>query len=253
MAGDSITVNIPETQPQTLAAEPIPLAVLYEDDDFVAIDKPAGMVVHPSHGHESGTLVNAALAHWPQVANLLGEERPGIVHRLDKDTSGIIIMAKTRPALLALQAQFKARTVKKQYIALVEGIPDNREGVIDAAIGRDPRRRKRMAVVRGGRSSLTRYHVAEVFEDHALLDVYPLTGRTHQIRVHMAWIGHPVVGDSIYGRRRQPIKLDRHFLHAASLTICSPSSSSEITFSSPLPDELTGVLNELRRRSGHND
>ncbi len=253
MAGDIVTVQLPEIQPQPLAAEPIPLSILYEDDELVAIDKPAGMVVHPAHGHTTGTLVNAALSHWPQVANLLGEERPGIIHRLDKDTSGVIILAKTRPALLDLQAQFKARTVSKQYIALVEGIPDNPEGGIDAPIGRDPRQRKRMAVTREGRPSSTRYHVVEIYEENALLEVYPLTGRTHQIRVHLAWIGHPVVGDAVYGRRKQSIKLARHFLHAGKLTVHSPSGGHELTFSAPLPEELAQVLAQLRRGSGDHD
>jgi 23S rRNA pseudouridine1911/1915/1917 synthase len=252
-AGDMIVIQLPDTQPQPLAAEQIPLSILYEDDDLVAIDKPAGMVVHPAHGHATGTLVNAALAYWPQVADLLGEERPGIIHRLDKDTSGVILLAKTRPALLALQAQFKARTVSKQYIALVEGIPDNPDGVIDAPIGRDPHQRKRMAVVRQGRPSSTRYHVVETFGDTSLLEVTPLTGRTHQIRVHMAWIRHPIVGDTVYGRRKPSIPIERHFLHAAKLTVHSPTGGHELTFSAPLPDALAQVLDQLRRRSGHDD
>lgn len=252
-AGDVVTVQLPKTQPQALIAESIPLSILYEDDDLVAVDKPAGMVVHPARGHKSGTLVNAALARWPQVIDLLGEERPGIVHRLDKDTSGVIVLAKTHPALLSLQEQFKARTVSKQYVALVEGIPHNSKGIINAPIGRDSRQRKRMAVISNGRPSLTNYCVAEMFEGNALLDVYPETGRTHQIRVHLAWIGHPVVGDKVYGRRKQQIKLKRHFLHAANLKVQSPSGDNELTFSAPLPMELTEVLNLLRRQSGHDD
>jgi len=248
VAGSLVAARLPEVTPQPLAAETIPLTILYEDDDLVAIDKPAGMVVHPAQGHVTGTLVNAALAYWPQVINLLGEGRPGIVHRLDKATSGVIILAKTRPALLALQAQFKARTVTKQYIALVEGIPGNPDGLIEAPIGRDPRERKRMGIVRDGRPSATRYHVTETFEDNALLDVHPLTGRTHQIRVHLAWIGHPVVGDAVYGRQKQRIALERHFLHAASLTVRSPSGAGDLTFTAPLPEELVGVLAQLRGR-----
>lgn len=246
--GDFVTVQIPKPQPQALIAESIPLTVLYEDDDLVAIDKPAGMVVHPAHSHETGTLINAALARWPQIANLVGEGRPGIVHRLDKDTSGVIVLAKTPSAFRALQDQFKHRIVRKHYVALAAGIPDNPDGVIDAPLGRDPRQRKRMAVVRRGRPALTRYHVAEKFRDYALLDVYPLTGRTHQIRVHLAWMGYPVVGDKVYGHRKQRFDLPRHFLHAAQLTLRSPSGGHELVFSAPLPEDLTQVLEILRQR-----
>ncbi len=246
--GETISVNLPPPRDRTIPAEPIPLDVIYEDADLVAIHKPAGMVVHPAHGSERGTLVNAALARWPEMRRVSGEERAGVVHRLDKDTSGVLVMGKTPAALKALQAQFKARTVTKRYVALVEGIPESSRGVIDAPIGRDPRQRKRMAVIPQGRPAITHYAVAEMFAAHSLLDVEPLTGRTHQIRVHLAWLGHPVVGDRVYGRRKPGIPLpNRIFLHAAELQVDSPSTGKRLIFLAPLPAELVAVLDDLRR------
>jgi 23S rRNA pseudouridine1911/1915/1917 synthase len=246
--GDRIAVNLPDRAPPSVEAEAIPLDVLYEDDDLVAVNKPAGMVVHPAHGNREGTLVNAALYHWPQLRDAGPEvERAGVVHRLDKDTSGVIVMAKTAEALSALQAQFKSRDVYKRYVALVEGIPGSSRGIIDAPVGRDPDRRKRMAVVPDGKTAQTRYDLVEDLGTHALLDVEPQTGRTHQIRVHLAWLGHPIVGDRLYGFRRQRIKMKRLFLHAAELRITSPSSGERLTFSAPLPASLEDVLAKLRR------
>lgn len=249
--GEAITVNLPAPVEKTVQAEEIPLDVLYEDTDLVAINKPAGMVVHPAHGNETGTLVNAALGRWPEMRRVTGEERAGVVHRLDKDTSGVIVLAKTNPALKSLQAQFKSRTTEKRYAALVEGVPASSTGVIDAPIGRDPKQRKRMAVVKkDGRPSVSRYSVLESFPRHALLDVNLLTGRTHQIRVHMAWLGHPVAGDRVYGFRKTSIPLkDRIFLHAAELQVDSPSTGERLTFIAPLPAELEAVLEELRAES----
>jgi len=244
--GDSVRVELPHRQPQTIQPENIPLTVIYEDDDLAAVDKPAGMVVHPAHGNLSGTLVNAALARWPAMRRVTGEDRAGIVHRLDKDTSGAIVLAKTSAALKSLQAQFKARTVKKTYLALVEGHPQTDAGLIDAPIGRDPRQRKRMAVVRRGRPSQTRYTVLEAFDDCCLLSLEPATGRTHQIRVHLTWLGHPVVGDTVYGRRRQHVDSPRLFLHAAQLQVDSPSRGERLVFAAPLPPELEAVLDRLR-------
>jgi 23S rRNA pseudouridine1911/1915/1917 synthase len=176
-----------------------------------------------------------------------GVERAGIVHRLDKDTSGVIVLAKTPQALEALQAQFKARTVYKRYVALVEGVPGSSSGLIEAPIGRDPKQRKRMAVVRDGREAATRYNLLEDFDSFSLLELELLTGRTHQARVHLAWLGHPVVGDSVYGYRKQRIKMKRLFLHAANLHVDSPSGGERLEFEAPLPVGLQDVLAKLRR------
>ncbi|HVO71745.1 MAG TPA: RluA family pseudouridine synthase [Aggregatilineaceae bacterium] len=246
--GEVIRARIPlpeeELGPQP---EPIALDILYEDECVAAINKPAGMVVHPAYGHTSGTLVNAVLARWPQIAGFSEPERAGIVHRLDKDTSGAILVAKTAAALESLRAQFKARTVAKRYLALVEGMLDTPDGLIDAPIGRDPGQRKRMAVVRNGREAVTEYHVLDAYVGFSLLEVLPHTGRTHQIRVHLAFVGHPVVGDTVYGRRKQSIKLKRHFLHAASLTFTRPDTGEPITVEAPLPVALQHILDELPR------
>lgn len=248
--GDQVMVTVPPAPSDDVLPENIPLNVLYEDDDLAAISKPADMVVHPAYGNTSGTLVNAALARWPQMAQVGGPERAGVVHRLDKSTSGVIVLAKTTAALEALQAQFKARTVYKRYVALVEGVPPSSAGLIEAPIGRDPKRRKRMAVMRDGREASTRYNLLEDFNTHTLLELEPLTGRTHQIRVHLAWLGNPVVGDTVYGYRKQRIKLKRLFLHAAELHVDSPSTGERLKFEALLPDGLVDVLVKLRRQRG---
>ena len=245
--GDMLTVSVPiDDEVVGALPEDIPLAVLYEDDHVAVIDKPAGMVVHPSFGHASGTLVNAVLARWPRTASETDADRAGIVHRLDKETSGVIVIAKTGDALESLRQQFKDRTIHKKYIALVEGTPSTPEGRIDAPIGRDPNQRKRMAVVRGGREAVTEFHVTQLFANHSLVEVSPHTGRTHQIRVHMAFIGHPVVGDTVYGRRKKTIRMKRHFLHAARITFLSPASDEPILVEAPLPEHLKDVLAKLR-------
>ena len=241
--GDEIMVRVPPPVLTELLAEHIPLTIVYEDDDVIVIDKPAGLVVHPAAGHASGTLVNAVLGHVPDLAGIGGEVRPGIVHRLDKDTSGLMVVAKNDRALHLLQDQFKARTVKKVYLALVEGIVEPRDGVIDAPIGRNHNHRKKMAVTSDGRSARTRYRVKQVFQDPpvSLIECFPETGRTHQIRVHFAWRHHPLVGDTIYGKRDPRLGLTRHFLHAAALTLTLPNGEAR-TFSSPLPIELQTVM-----------
>ncbi len=246
-SGDTVTIALPPPQPQAVSAEPIPLDVIYEDDDLVAINKPAGMAVHPSAGNRSGTVVNAALARWSEMRRVTGEERAGVVHRLDKGTSGVLLLAKTPAALKALQQQFKERTVYKRYLALVEGVPASSSGLIEAPIGRDPRHRKRMAVVAGGRPAVTRYDMLESLRNYALLSIEPRTGRTHQIRVHLAWLGHPVVGDTTYGPRRAHPLLSHPFLHAAELHVNSPSTGERLKFVAPLPDALAEVLAALRR------
>jgi 23S rRNA pseudouridine1911/1915/1917 synthase len=245
-AGDEIIVRVPPPVPTELVAEDIPLTIVYEDDDVIVIDKPAGLVVHPAAGHASGTLVNAVLSHAPDLEGIGGEVRPGIVHRLDKDTSGLMVVAKNDRALHLLQDQFKSRTVKKVYLALVEGIVEPCEGVIDAPIGRNRNHRKKMAVTSDGRSARTRYRVRQVWTDPpvSLIECFPETGRTHQIRVHFAWRHHPLVGDTIYGKRTPHFEMTRHFLHAASLAFTLPNGEAR-TFSSPLPIELQQILDQL--------
>jgi 23S rRNA pseudouridine1911/1915/1917 synthase len=250
--GEIITATLPPTSETNLIAEDIALDILYEDDDLLAINKPAGMVVHPAVGNETGTLVHAVLHHCPDVLDVGGERRPGIVHRLDKETSGVILVAKHDRALNYLQAQFKERTTQKTYLALVEGQIKPERALIDAPIGRDPKQRKLMAVIPEGRRSSatsrpaqTRYDTAVAYPHHTLVQCSPLTGRTHQIRVHLAYIGHPIVGDTVYGRRKPTLPLNRHFLHAASLTFRRPSDEQELTINAPLPPELQQLLNQL--------
>jgi 23S rRNA pseudouridine1911/1915/1917 synthase len=228
--------------------EPLPLDVIYENGDLAAINKPAGMVVHPAAGHAHGTLVNALLARWPQVAQVGGKDRAGIVPRLDKATSGVLLIAKTEPARLNLMAQFAARQVQKRYLTLVEGTPATATGEIDAPIARDPGQRKRMAVVRTGRPAISIYRVLHAYDGYSLLEVFPKTGRTHQIRVHMAFIGHPVAGDQVYGHHKQRLALDRHFLHAESLTLVAPGSGQPLTVRAPLPADLQTILDRLEPR-----
>lgn len=244
--GDVIVVRVPPPAPTELIAEDIPLTIVYEDDDVIVIDKPAGLVVHPAAGHDTGTLVNALLGYIPEWEGIGGEVRPGIVHRLDKDTSGLIVAAKNDRALQFLQDQFKARTIKKMYLALVEGVLEPREGIIDAPIGRSKTDRKKMAVVREGRSARTRYRVRQIYRqpDLTLVEAYPETGRTHQIRVHLAWLKHPLVGDEVYGRQRSIVPVERHFLHAASLTLTLPNGETR-TLESKLPADLQQVLDQL--------
>ncbi len=247
--GDEILARIPPTEEVKLVPQRIPLNVVYEDEDLVVVDKPAGMVVHPAHGHQDGTLVNALLARYPDLP-FDEDNRPGIVHRLDKDTSGLIIAAKNEGARRNLQLQFKEGQVEKTYLALVEGKVEPRRGMIDAPIGRDGRHRKRMAVVqRGGREAVTEYQVLEHLGDYTLLEVRPRTGRTHQVRVHLAFIGHPVVGDTVYGYRKQRLGLKRQFLHAQRLGFHLPSSGEYMALTSESPPDLRQVLDRLRKPS----
>ena len=245
--GDEVAVRVPADVPEQVVPEDIPLDIIHEDDALLVVNKPAGMVVHPALGHTSGTLVNAVLAHCPQIADVGGLERAGIVHRLDKDTSGLVLIAKDEPTRAALQRQFKRRQVSKTYLALVEGPVEPREGVIEAPVGRDKRQRKRMAVVRRGREARTVYRAIEYFANHTLLEVHPHTGRTHQVRVHLAWLGYPIVGDTVYGRRRQRLLRSRHFLHASRLRFTHPTTGEDVEFKAPLPSKLAAVLRRLRR------
>jgi 23S rRNA pseudouridine1911/1915/1917 synthase len=248
--GEQLRVRLPEPVETALIPEAIPLDIRYEDEDIIIINKPAGMVVHPAPGHERGTLVNAVLSHAPDLPGVGGEKRPGIVHRLDKNTSGLIVVAKHDVALRGVQRQFKQRSVRKVYLALVEGHIQPSEALIDAPIGRDPRQRKRMAVIPPNRSARARpaqtsYQLVDRYGDFSLVACYPLTGRTHQIRVHLAFAGFPIVGDAIYGRRKQRLPLKRHFLHAAELTFRRPSDGESVTFRAELPPELQQLLEEL--------
>jgi 23S rRNA pseudouridine1911/1915/1917 synthase len=247
--GDALVLDVPPVEPSDVEAEAIPLSVAYEDADVLVIDKPAGLVVHPSPGHWSGTMVNALLARATEYGGISGVARPGIVHRLDRDTSGLIMVAKTDAAQAALMAQLKARRVKKTYLALVEGSVDAAAGRIEAPIGRDPRQRTRMAVVPDGRPSVTGYRVRERFQRWTLLEVDLVTGRTHQIRVHLDALGHAVAGDPVYGTgtsRRGPEGLGRLFLHAWRIVFTSPSTGDLVRVEAPLPDALESVILGLR-------
>lgn len=251
--GDEIVVRVPPPAPARAAPEDIPLNIVYEDADLIVIDKPAGMVVHPAAGHPGGTLVNAVLAHAPDLEGVGDEQRPGIVHRLDKDTSGLIVVAKNDRAHRHLQTQFRDRLAQKFYLALVVGHPPTPVGRIEAPIGRDPKNRQRMAVLPEGnvtaREAITNYQLLESFKTFSLLQAEPKTGRTHQIRVHFTFLGCPLAGDTLYASRRSAgIKLpglSRHFLHATRLTLQLPSGETR-AFESPLPSDLAGVLAELR-------
>lgn len=244
--GETITINIPPPEPATPRPEEIALDILYEDDDLIVINKPAGMVVHPAAGHREGTLVNAILAHCPRL-NVGGVERPGIVHRLDSETSGIIVVAKNDMAMRDLQAQFKSRRVHKTYLALVEGIVKPPRGKIDAPIGRDPKHRQKMAVVTRGvkREAVTVYRTRAQLGAYTLLEVEPQTGRTHQIRVHLAFLGFPVVGDAVYGKKKNALGLTRQFLHAWKIMFKLPRDGREVSFVAPLPADLREALHEL--------
>ncbi len=248
--GEQVSVTI-ETREVTEEVQPeaIPLVVLYDDKDIAVVDKPAGMTVHPGVGNEKGTLVSAMLSRWPEIAGMnIVEKRVGIVHRLDKDTSGLIVIAKNDAARIKLQAQFQSRTVDKIYIALLEKLPATLSGRVEAPIARDPNQRKRMAVVRGGKPAITEYQVIDhaFIGEQALVRVTLHTGRTHQIRVHMAFIGCPIVGDSVYGFRKQRLKLKRQFLHAAELSFDHPTTGERLSFTSPLPIGLQNTMDKLR-------
>jgi 23S rRNA pseudouridine1911/1915/1917 synthase len=249
-AGARIEVEIPAPVPIAPRPESIPLAVLYEDRDLLVVDKPAGMPVHPGPGHEGATLVNALLAHCPDLTGIEGSLRPGIVHRLDKDTSGLLVVAKNDRAQLALQSQMAARTARKEYLALVQGMPPS-HGTIDAPIGRHPGRRKQMAVVAEGRPARTHYRVLGQAGADALVLTRLETGRTHQIRVHFAAIGHPIVGDQVYGKRSDLVA--RQFLHAWRLGFRHPRTGDWLSFEAEIPEDLDTALRVALARAGEPD
>jgi len=241
--GDGVSVTIPPPAPSPLAAEAIPLTIVYEDSDLLVVDKPAGLTVHPAPGHPSHTLVNAVLAYCPDILAIDGSQRPGIVHRLDKDTSGLMLVAKNSAAHLNLSQQLRARSIVRRYKVLVRGRLSPERGAIEAPIGRDPRHRQRMAVVSRGRPACTRYRVLGYPGEYTLLEATLETGRTHQIRVHLSAIGYPVVGDTVYGTR-SPF-LGRQFVHAHRLRFQLPSTGEIVELSSELPPDLEGALRHI--------
>lgn len=242
----------PPARPTALVAEPIPLEVIHEDAALIVVNKPPGLVVHPAPGHDGGTLVNALMYHCPDLRPIGGEIRPGIVHRLDKDTSGVLVAAKSGAALEALASQFKERRVAKTYLALVHGRPRASAGEIDLPIGRHPVDRKRMSTAgRHRRTAMTRWHLRERLGPASLMEVALLTGRTHQIRVHLAAVGHAVVGDAVYGRRhRGRVPAPRQMLHAWRLTLTHPVTAERISFEAPVPPDMQAVLDALRPAAG---
>jgi 23S rRNA pseudouridine1911/1915/1917 synthase len=251
-AGQRVHVRVAAPVEVTLEPEPIPFGILFEDADIVVVDKPPGLVVHPAAGHAHGTLVNGLLHHCTDLAGIGGELRPGIVHRLDRDTSGVMVVAKHEHSMRKLVNQFKQRDVHKEYMAIVRGIPIPGSGTIETLIGRSERDRKRMSTeVRNGKPAVTHYQLVEVAGGHSLVAVHIETGRTHQIRVHMSHIGHPVLGDAVYGRRntgdRIPACIQRQMLHARYLTLVHPRTGEEMTFEAPLPVDMVAALEALRK------
>lgn len=246
-AGDEIRVHLPPAEIPAVEPEPIPLDVVYEDKDLLVVNKPRGMVVHPGAGHYRGTLVNALLFRCRDLSGINGVLRPGIVHRLDKDTSGLLVVAKNDGAHLSLAAQLKEREMTREYIALVYGVVKEDAGTVSAPIGRHPRDRKKMAVNLKGREAVTHFTVAARFGKYTLLRLHLDTGRTHQVRVHLAHIGHPVVGDPKYGPARSHLGLEGQFLHAGVLGFTHPVSGESLRFEAPLPPELEAVLTKLRK------
>jgi 23S rRNA pseudouridine1911/1915/1917 synthase len=241
--GDRVKIILPPPPPSPLSPEAIPLNIIYEDNDLLVIDKPAGLPIHPAPGHYSHTLVNAILSYVPHLPESDDSLRPGIVHRLDKDASGVMVVAKNSMAQVNLINQFKTRSVVKAYLVLVKGHLTPGEGVIEAPIGRDPRNRKRMAVVAEGKEARTQYYVIKHVGDYTLVEVRPETGRTHQIRVHLPAIGYPVVGDPVYGVKSP--RLSRPFLHACRLGFKLPSSGEYVEFTSNLPPDLEQALKDI--------
>lgn len=262
--GHRVTVDVPpDAAEMRVEAQAIPLDIVFEDEDLVVVNKPSGLVVHPAPGHRDGTLVNAVLHHCPDIQGIGGEMRPGIVHRLDKDTSGLIVLAKNDEALRYLQTQFKERQVDKRYLALLEGRIEPECGRINVPLGRHPIDRKRQAVF-PSITTRTSVQVREALTDYKMIGLYAtqkgrsggpaqfsyvsaklLTGRTHQLRVHFSWMKHPIVGDTVYGLRKQRLTISRMFLHSHRLTLALPSSGDQIRFEAPLPDDLATLLDSL--------
>lgn len=252
--GDRIQINIPEVVPYELTPENIPLDILYEDDQLLLVNKPAGMVVHPAPGHSTGTLVHALLFHCgEQLTGVGGVQRPGIVHRLDKNTTGVMVVAKTEIALHSLQRQIQDKTARREYLGIVNGAPKAEQGTINQPVGRHPKHRKKMGIVpieAGGRAAITHWKTLERLGNYTLMQFQLETGRTHQIRVHSTYMGHPIVGDPDYGSvRLASIKLPGQALHAFRLTLRHPITQALISREAPLPDHLEKLLRKLRSPS----
>jgi 23S rRNA pseudouridine1911/1915/1917 synthase len=247
--GDEVEISIPPAVESELVPEDIPLDVLFENQDLIVINKPPGMVVHPALGHRSGTLVQAVLHYSPEIEGVGGVKRPGLVHRLDQFTSGVILLAKNDSTHQFLQDQFRSRQVEKIYLTLVDGKPPTPNGRIEVAIGRDPKYRQRMAPVldREGKEAISEYFTITEFPKHTYLKVKILTGRTHQIRIHMGFVGCPVVGDIVYGRKKPSLSINRQFLHAHQLSIVIPGEKEQTRFEAPLADDLVGILDSLKK------
>jgi len=243
--GDSVEIGIPEAAETEILAQDIPLHIVYQDKDIAVINKPQGMVTHPAAGNYEGTLVNALMYHMEDLSGINGELRPGIVHRLDKDTSGLIVVAKNDAAHQELSRQLQAREIKKTYIALVHGNVKQDEGSVNAAIGRDRRDRKKMAVTMDGKPAVSHYKVLKRYGAYTLLEVAIPTGRTHQIRVHMKHIGHPVAGDSVYTRQKNALGAAGQLLHAQKLAFRHPATGEEMAFEAPLPVHFQNALDKL--------
>jgi 23S rRNA pseudouridine1911/1915/1917 synthase len=252
-SGQEVTLDLPPLKKLTVEAEDIPLNVVFEDEDVIVINKPQGMVVHPAKGHYSGTLVNALLFHCRDLSGINGTLRPGIVHRLDKDTSGLMMAAKNDAAHASLASQIKKRQVKREYMALVYGTPAAKSGTIDAPLGRHPSQRKKIAVRAEARGAVTHFQVIEKFADTSLLHLRLETGRTHQIRVHLAYIGHPVLGDPLYGRRKEKIPLPGQALHACRLAFAHPRTGHFKEFTAEPPASFQQALAVLRGERGATD
>lgn len=255
--GQVVTLELPEIVETEIEAEDIPLNIIFENDDILMVNKPAGMVVHPAAGHARGTLVNAVLYHAPEIS-IQGSTRPGIIHRLDKDTSGVMVVAKSDRAQTSLAEQWMDRKVQKRYLALATGVVEEDTATIDAPIGRNPANRQQMTTTRTGREAITHFTVIERFDECTLLDVTIETGRTHQIRVHLNFIGHAVVGDVLYGnktsaRLASELGLPRQFLHATSLGFTMPGSDEHRVFEAPLPSDLQSALDALRTKVRESD
>lgn len=246
-ASDEVEFSIPEPEKLQVVPQDIPIKILYEDSDVVVVDKPQGMVVHPAAGNKDETLVNALLFHCHDLSGINGVMRPGIVHRIDKDTSGVLVIAKNDKSHNILAEQFKNHTMNREYLALVEGRLKNEMGTIDANLGRNPKDRLKYAVVKDGKRAVTHYKVMECFSGYTLVLCKLETGRTHQIRVHMASIGHPLVGDPLYGFKKQNFKTKGQLLHARLLGFIHPTKNEYMEFTSPLPEDFTAVLNKLRQ------
>ena len=246
---DEISIEIPEVKPLEVKAEPIPLDIIYEDDDILIINKPQGLVVHPSLGHYEGTLVNAIMYHCHSLSGINGVMRPGIIHRIDKETSGLLCIAKNDNAHKFLSEQLKEHTMNREYIALCKGVIKEENGVINLPIGRNKSDRKKMGIDKeNGKEAITYFHVEERFLNHTLISCKLKTGRTHQIRVHMAYIGYPIEGDKVYSRRANKVYNDGQLLHAYRLTLIHPTTKKEMTFNAPLPKYFVDVIEELRSK-----